>query len=173
MATISKNDQTANLSTCSAGITANYPATQAWVLDGKSYQRSDVLSLLQVAIAATQTTKTNHDLWAASVQAEKGVMTGLAPVLAALKKALESQWGPSSTKMAEFGFVPAKPVVKTAASKAASAAKARATRAAKKAALASVKAAPAPAGSAGTGAVGGTTAAAPASPLAAPAPKTA
>ena len=135
MTTKKKNDIAATLTTCANGLTANYPATQSWVFNAKTYKRGDILNMLQAAIAAAQTTQADHDAWRGSVETEKGVLAGLHPVLGALKKALESEWGATSTKMAEFGFAPAKPPVKTAASKAASAAKARATRAAKKAAV--------------------------------------
>ena len=138
MTTTSKTEISANLTTCATGLTANYPPTQSWVFNGKTYQRADILNLLQGCIQAAQTTKTTNEAWRASVEAENGLLAALHPVLGALKKALEAQWGATSTKMAEFGFTPARPQVKTAASKAASAAKASATRKAKKAALATV-----------------------------------
>jgi hypothetical protein len=94
--------------------------------------------MLQAAITAAQNTKAAHDAWLAAVAAEQAQLAQLRPVLGALHKSLESQWGATSTKMGEFGFVPEKPAVRTAAQKAASAAKAKATRAAKKAALATV-----------------------------------
>jgi hypothetical protein len=138
MTTTRKTEIAANLTTCANGLTANYPATQSWVFSGKTYQRADILNLLQGCTQATQTTKNTNEAWRASVEVENGLLSALQPVLGALKKALEAQWGATSTKMAEFGFVPAKAPVKTAASKAASAAKASATRKAKKAALATV-----------------------------------
>jgi hypothetical protein len=138
MTTTSKIEIATNLTTCASGITANYPATQSWVFNGKTYQRADVLTMLQGCIQAAQTVKTTNEAWRASVESENGLLAALHPVLAALKKALEAQWGATSSKMAEFGFTPARPPVKTAASKAASAAKASATRKAKKAALATV-----------------------------------
>jgi len=138
MPSIKKSDFTASLTACADGLTANYPATQSWVFDTKTYTRGDILNMLQAAVAAVQTTKAAHDAWRAAVTAEKGQVAQLRVVLDALHKALESQWGASSTKMAEFGFSPEKPVVRTAASKATGVAKARVTRAAKKAALATV-----------------------------------
>ena len=151
--TLKKNDATANLVTCANGLTANYPATKSWVLGTKTYQRGDILNLLQAAIAASLKTKADHATWLGSSEAEQAVLAALHPVLALLKKSLESEWGATSTKMGEYGFEPAKPPVKTAASKAASAAKSRATRAAKKAALATVGAPAAPAPSPATGPV--------------------
>jgi hypothetical protein len=139
MTTTKKIEISANLTTCENGLTANYPATQSWVFSGKTYQRADILNMLQGCIQAAQTTKTTNETWRGSVETENGLRVALHPVLGALKKALEAQWGATSTKMAEFGFVPAKTPVKTAASKAASAAKATATRKAKKAALATAK----------------------------------
>jgi septal ring factor EnvC (AmiA/AmiB activator) len=145
MATTSKNDLNATLTTCANGLTANFPATQSWVFGGKTYKRGDIVGMLQATITASQTTQTSHTTWLASVEAEKAQLAALHPVLASLKKALELEWGSTSTKLAEFGFEPARPPTKTAASKAASAAKARATRAAKKAAVASVETPPKPA----------------------------
>src|ERR1700722_904906 len=138
MPTIKKSDLTATLTACANGLTANYPATQSWVFDTRTYTRGDILNMPQAATTAVQTTKSAHDAWLAAVTAEKGQVVQLRLVLDALHKALESQWGATSTKMAEFGFTPEQPAVRTAASKAASVAKARVTRAAKKAALATV-----------------------------------
>jgi hypothetical protein len=143
----------ADLTVCATGLTANYPATQSWVFNGKTYQRGDILTMLQGAIQAAQTVKTTNEAWRASVVVENGLLAALHPVLGALKKALEAQWGATSSKMTEFGFAPGKATVRTAASKAASAAKAKATKEAKKAAL---------------GAVGKTAAAQPSAPAAAP-----
>jgi hypothetical protein len=139
MTTTTKTEISSNLAACASGLTANFPATQTWVFSGKTYGRADILNLLQGFILATQTTKTTNEAWRTSVEVESAQLAALHPVLAALKKALEAQFGARSTKMAEFGFVPAKTPVKTAASKAASAARATATRKAKKAALATVK----------------------------------
>ena len=164
MATTKKNDIAATLTTCTNGLTANYPPTQSWVLGTKTYTRGDILNALQAAITAAQNTKAAHDAWLAAVAAEQAQLAQLRPVLDGLHSALDAQWGKSSPKMGEFGFTPEKPRVVTAAQKAASAAKARATRAAKKAALATVGA-PAPVAPA----------AAPTAPAATPAagPKTA
>ena len=159
-----KSDLATTLSTCANGLTANYATTQSWVFETKTYTRGDILNMLQAAITAAQNTKAAHDAWLAAVATEQAQLAVLRPVLASLHKALDAQWGASSVKIGEFGFVPEKPRVSTAATKAASAAKARATRAAKKAALATVGA-PSPVAPA----------AAPAAPAATPAagPKTA
>jgi hypothetical protein len=138
MTTSKKSDIAATLTTCANGLTANYPATQSWVFETKTYTRGDILNMLQATITAAQNTKAAHDAWLAAVAAEQAQRAELRPVLTALHNALDAQWGATSTKIGEFGFVPDKPAVRTAAQKAASAAKARATRAAKKAALATV-----------------------------------
>ncbi|HEY3818304.1 MAG TPA: hypothetical protein VGL81_14090 [Polyangiaceae bacterium] len=153
MATIKKTDLAASYTTCSNGLTANYPATQSWVFETKTYTRGDLLNMLQAAITASQNTKAAHDAWLAAVASEQTQLATTKPVLASLHKSLEAQWGATSTKMAEFGYEPEKPPVRTAASKAAAVAKAKATRAAKKAALATVTttgASPAPASPAAT-----------------------
>jgi len=167
MANIKKTDLTANLTTCANGLTANYPATQTWVFETKTYTRGDLLNLLQATITATQNTKAAHDAWLAAVAAEQAQLGTARPVLASLHKSLEAEWGASSTKLTEFGYTPEKPPVRTAASKAASAAKAKATRAAKKAALATVGSpapAPAPVAPVATAATPAPTPATPASP---------
>jgi hypothetical protein len=130
-----KSDIAASLTTCANGLTTNYPATQMWVFNTKTYKRGDILNLLQATIDAANTTQADHATWIASVQAETAAAAALRPVLDALEKSLQAEWGATSSKMAEFGFTPEKPRAVTAATKAASAAKARATRAAKKAAL--------------------------------------
>lgn len=152
--TTNKNDLAASLVACVNGLTNNYPDTQTWVFSGKTYKRGDIINMLQACMQAASKTKSDHDTWRGSVEVEKELLAQLHPVLGALKIALETEWGATSVKLAEFGFEPGKPHVKSAEGKAAGVAKARATRAAKKAALDAVK---------------GGTAAAPGSPEAAPA----
>ncbi len=145
MTNTSKNDKAAQLTTCETGITSNFPASQSWVFVGKTYKRGDFLNMLQACIDASKKTKADHDVWRASVDAEKAAYAILRPVLGAFKKSLESEYGAGSLKLSEYGFVPAKPHVVPAVSKATSVTKARATRGAKKSALAAVKAqSPAP-----------------------------
>jgi hypothetical protein len=138
MATKSKNNKTVELDTCATAVTANFPASQTWVFAETTYTRDGFVGLLRGCITATQTTKANHDTWRASVQAEKQQYAQLRPALASFKKDLEAQYGATSTKLAEYGFTPAHPPVKSAATKAKSAAKASATKAAKKSAVAAV-----------------------------------
>jgi hypothetical protein len=90
-------------------------------------------------VLAAQQTRAAYDAWRGLVEAERAKLAALHPVLRALKKALEAEWGATSAKMAEFGFAPARPMTKSAPVKAASAEKARATREAKKKALAALK----------------------------------
>jgi hypothetical protein len=163
MTTQNKNDVSANLTTCANGLTANYPATQTWVFNGTPYKRGDLLAMLAVCTQAAQKTKADHDTWRGSVEVEREKLAELHPVLGALKKALEAEWGATSPKMAEFGFAPAKPRTRSVKAKAAGVAKATATRAAKKAALGAVKTAPA-----ATDAEPAAKAAAPAAPIAVP-----
>jgi len=144
MVTVKKNDLSAQLTDCINALTANYPASQAWVFKGTPYKRGDIVNLLNGALQAMQTTKQDHDTWIASTKAEQAQLALVRPVLASLKLSLEVELGADSPKIATYGFPPSLPPVRTAASKAASAAKAKATRAAKKAALAAVGA-PAPA----------------------------
>jgi hypothetical protein len=136
MTNTSKNDKAAQLTTCETGVTNNVPASQSWVFVGKTYKRGDFLNMLQACIDASKQTKADHDVWRASVDAEKAAYALLRPVLGAFKKSLESEYGAGSLKLAEYGFVPAKPHVVPAVSKATSVTKARATRGAKKAAVA-------------------------------------
>lgn len=159
-----KIDKAAEVTTFASALVANFPDTQTWELDGTTYKRGDLVNLANAYVAATQKTKADHDVWTASVDAEREAHDALDPVLSAFKRWLESKVGVTSTKVGEYGFTPNKPQVKTAASKAASVAKAKATRAAKKAALAAVAAAPAPAPAAGTVPAGTGTAVAPAAP---------
>jgi hypothetical protein len=140
MSNTSKNDKAAQLTTCENGITNNFAATDSWVFLGTTYKRGDILSMLQACIQASQKTKADHDTWRASVTEERAQYAAARPVLAAFKKMVESEYGATSQKMAEFGWAPAKVPVKSAQSKAAAAAKASKTKAAKKAALAAVKA---------------------------------
>lgn len=135
MANNSKNDKVTMMTVCEAGITANFAATDSWVLLGKTYKRGDILAGLAACIQASQKTKVDHDAWRASASAEREQYDEFRPVLAAFKKVVESEFGETSTKMVEFGWEPAKPAVKSAEVKAAAATKARKTKAAKKAAL--------------------------------------
>lgn len=144
-----KNDVSAQYTSCINALTANYPATQTWTINNTPYKRGDLVNLLQEGVQAIQTTKTDHDTWTASVQAEKATRAQITPVLNGLHKALEVELGADNPAIVQYGFPPAQPRVQSASSKAVAAAKAKATRAAKKAALAALKApaasAPAPA----------------------------
>ena len=138
-----KNDTSVQYTDCVTALTANYPPTQTWTFAGKPYTRGDIVNLVNTALTAMQTTKTNHDTWTASVKAEQAAHDAVHPVLLALKQQLEVELGPDNPKIAQYGFAAAKATVRTAQSKAASAAKAAATRAKKKAALAAAAAQPA------------------------------
>lgn len=139
MTKVNKVDKTAQLTTCIDGVNANFPASQTWVFNGKTYKRSDFVNLVQACIDATKQTAADHQTWLASADAEQAQYAQLSPVLAAFKRSLESQYGPTSKTLAQYGFEPAKVPVKPVAVKAASAAKASATRQKKKAAVEGVE----------------------------------
>lgn len=141
MANTNKNDKTAQLTTCIDGVNANFPASQTWIFNGKTYKRSDFVNMVQACIDATKQTAADHQTWLASTENEKAQYALLNPVMAAFKRSLESQYGPTSQTLAQYGFEPAKEPVKPVAVKAASAAKATATRQKKKAAVSAVEAA--------------------------------
>jgi hypothetical protein len=140
MTTTNRNDLTAQLTSFSAALTADYPDTETWVLNKVPYKRGDLLAMVTACIQALATAAADHRTWIASTADAKAKKTALTPVLAAFKRTLEAEYGEGSTKLAQYGYVPAHAPVKDAATKAASAAKAKATRAAKKAALAGVTA---------------------------------
>jgi hypothetical protein len=121
-----------------AGITQH--VTTAIVLGGASTTEAALAAIFQAALQAQNDLDAARAVVAAKVRANKAALAAAATSEALLHKWAEATFGPGSTVLSDFGFVPEKPAEVKVAVKAESAAKGKATRAAKKAALAAVEA---------------------------------
>jgi hypothetical protein len=119
-----------------AGITKH--VTTAILLGGASTSESALAAIFQAAIQAQSDLDAARTVVTTKVKAQRAALATARTTQVLLRKWAEATFGPTSTVLEDFGFVPAAAAEVTAAVKAASAAKAKATRAAKKAALAAV-----------------------------------
>jgi hypothetical protein len=119
-----------------AGITQH--VTTAIILGGASTSEAALAAIFHAAIQAQSDLDAARTVVAAKVKAQKAALATARTTEVLLHKWAEATFGPESTVLTDFGFVPAVAADKTAAVKAASAAKGTATRKAKKAALAAV-----------------------------------
>jgi hypothetical protein len=139
MATKPKDNQASRTLTFTkilAGLTQH--VTTAIILGGASTTEAALSAIFQAALQAQSDLDAAHAALSAKVQAHKAALATAATTLVLLHKWAEATFGPESTVLSDFGFVPAKPAEKTSAVKAGSAAKATATRKAKKAAVLAV-----------------------------------
>jgi hypothetical protein len=149
MATKPKNNKATRTLTFTqilAGITKH--VTTAILLGGASTTEAALAAIFQAAIQAQTDLDAARTVVATKVKAQQAALATARTTEVLLHKWAEATFGPTSTVLEDFGFVPDAAADVTAAVKAASAAKGKATRAAKKAALAAVgqpSATPAPA----------------------------
>jgi hypothetical protein len=138
------------------GINTLLTGIDPFILLGKSISRADLLAKLQARIDAAVKTNDDRKVVSADVAAEKAAAAVADPLRKGLKAFAISQYGETSPKLQQLGFVPYRTPKRKPATVAAAAAKGTATRevvgptgkqkrAAKKAAAADATPAAAPA----------------------------
>jgi hypothetical protein len=139
------------------GIHAELAGVDPVVVDGTQYARVDLLARIQAGLDAIAVVRTARTGLIQAVTSQKAAVAQAKTVRAGMKRYLQTKYGPTSPKLQEFGFTPAraaKPTVKTKAEakvKAAATRQARGTKG-KKQKLA-IKAAPPGVSTTPTGAV--------------------
>jgi len=111
-----------------AGLNAEYQPDDVFQLTTGAMTCTEVVAELNGFVSAAQTTDADYNAWRNAVEAERATELQVRPLRANLKSILAGRYGKGGNKMAQFGFTPAKPVVKTSQSKTAAAVKAKATR---------------------------------------------
>jgi hypothetical protein len=100
-------------------------------LDGDIYTPQSLVAFVQSRIDANNQVLTTKAAWANATKTYKALSTKAAAVERGLRNFVIGMFGPTSPKLADFGFTPSSRATQTAEQKAASAAKRAATRAAR------------------------------------------
>jgi hypothetical protein len=123
-----KADAVASFTALVKGLNTDLPNVDPFVVSGKSIPRATVLGTLQGRIDAAEQTRAARTAFHLAVENERAVALDANTLRAGLKLMLQNQFGPKSTKLQEFGFIPRKKPKTKAATKAESSAKAQATK---------------------------------------------
>ena len=99
-----------------------------FVLGGKTYPKTAVVSALSAYTAANQTAAAEKLKWKKAVADEKAALAGARPLRALVKTYLQGKLGKSSAELTSYGFDPAKAPKTTVKAKATGQAKSTATR---------------------------------------------
>jgi hypothetical protein len=110
------------------GLLANFGHVSSFELSAGTYTLDGLVGSLRRRIAAAEATKSAKTDWHTTVQTERQVDAELRPLRKQLQQYVGARFGAGSPKMAEFGFVPAKPRKPKAQTKANAVDKAKATR---------------------------------------------
>jgi hypothetical protein len=123
-----KSETIASFTALMKGINTDLPNIDPFVMAGQTIPRATVLGALQGRIDAAEQTRAAATAFHLAVESERAVALNANALRAALKLLVQSQFGPKSTKLQDFGFLPRKRTKTTAAAKAEGAVKAKATR---------------------------------------------
>lgn len=109
-------------------IQAELAGVDPLVVDGVSYARTDLLARLQSALDAIASTKAARTALGQALSSEKAAVARATVVRAGMKRYLQTKYGPTSPKLQEFGFTPARAPKTKVQTKADAKVKAKATR---------------------------------------------
>jgi hypothetical protein len=126
--TTQKVDVIAEFQALVDGINSLLTGIDPFILLGQTVSRADLLAKLQARIDAALKTKNDRKLVAADVAAEKGAAAIANPLRRGVKAFAISQFGDTSPKLQELGFVPHRTPKRKPKNVAAGAMKAKATR---------------------------------------------
>ena len=91
-----------------AGVLANLPDIQTFVLPSGTYSQDELVGAIRDRIAASEATKSSKNTFHASVQNERQAEAAFRPIRKGMQQYVASRYGADSVKMAEFGFTPVK-----------------------------------------------------------------
>ena len=112
-----------------AGLLDHLPKGIVFVIAGKKLTPSQVVSLLQARLDATQAASAAKVAWLNSVKEEKAKLAETTSVVAAVRQILLTTLGPTSNLLPHFGIAPRKTrTTQTVEEKAQAVAKLKATR---------------------------------------------
>jgi len=111
------------------GLTKHQETLSSFLVGGKSFKTSDIVSTLQARIAAANTAQSIRATWQAAVKAKANERASTMTLVSGVKQALQVMFAGSIDTLADFGLKPRKaPAARTPEEKVAAAAKAKATR---------------------------------------------
>ena len=111
-----------------AGINADFPGVDPFVVDGETIARATLIARIQAALNAIAAVKTARAALQSAVVTQNAAIIDARGLRAGVKRLAQTKYGPQSPMLQNLGFTPNRTPQTTAAAKAASAAKAEATR---------------------------------------------
>jgi hypothetical protein len=126
-----KSTLQAQLTALITGINTDLPGVDPIDLDGVSTRRTDVLARIQALLDAIKAVKSARTTLQTAVANQKSLLVQGRGLRLAMKRFLQTKFGPTSPKMQDFGFTQTHPGKPTVPTKAAALTKAKATRVAR------------------------------------------
>jgi hypothetical protein len=126
-----KSTLQAQLSALITGINKDLTGVDPFDLDGVSTKRADVLARIQALLDAITTVKSARTTLQTAVANQTTLLAQVRGLRVAMKRFLQTKFGPTSTKLQDFGFTQTHPGKATVPTKAAAQTKAKATRVAR------------------------------------------
>jgi hypothetical protein len=111
-----------------AGIKTDLQSMSSIPLGASTYTPTSLAAAIQARIDASNAVATTKAAWQGAVKTYDGIDTQVTVLVREIKNLVIACWGPSSPKLADFGFKPVTRTPLTSAQKVARAAKADATR---------------------------------------------
>ena len=111
-----------------AGIQKDLSTATALPLGGETYNAATLQALIERRIDAANAVATTRATWLAAVEAYAKVDETVSVAVRGLEQYVVNAYGPTSPKLADFGFTPSKRATQTPEQKAAAVAKRAATR---------------------------------------------
>ncbi|HEV3191241.1 MAG TPA: hypothetical protein VGY54_12120 [Polyangiaceae bacterium] len=113
------------------GIDTDLAGVDPFLLDGTLHARAQLLARFQAALDAFVSVKSARTALLQAVANQKAALAQTRPLRAGMKRFLQIQFGPSSPKLQDFGFTPARIPSTPVKTKAEAKVKSAATRAAR------------------------------------------
>jgi hypothetical protein len=113
------------------GINTELAGVNPIALDGVSYARADLLARIQAVLDAIASVKAARTTLSQVVASQKAAIVQGRSLRAAMKRFLQSKYGPNSPQLQKFGFAPARTPKTPIQTKAQAKVKAAATRTAR------------------------------------------
>ncbi len=111
-----------------SGLLSTFQPTDTFNVPDGTLTRDEVIARLNTFITAAEATKTAHQQWLTAVADERSTLGEATALRQSIRSILQGRFGKDGPALTSFGFSPAKPVKKTAETKAAAAVKTAATR---------------------------------------------
>ncbi len=98
-----------------AGLLANFQPTDLFVIAGSTYTRDELIARFQAFVSSCEDTKSSYQAWRTDVATEKSLLAEVTPLRVGVRGTVQVRYGKKSPQVLQFGFTPAKTVVRSAA----------------------------------------------------------